>query len=185
MFAIRVGALDGRHPRAGERVLRRIAMATRPDARLFIDGGDPLRELRIPRPLSTGLTVVAMPRPAALDGGATIGTCRRFKRRNGSPRTAPPAACSDSAPLGIPVTLVALWYAVMAGPPPCPTDGGCSPTPWMPVALGLAMAVPFTIMLHPGVAAILGIGVALAWWQAQRTAMPPWWSLRWALAFAA
>jgi len=27
----------------------RIAMATTPDARLFVDGGDPLRELTIPR----------------------------------------------------------------------------------------------------------------------------------------
>lgn len=50
VFAVRVGALDGRHPRTGERALERIARATTPDARLFIDGGDPLRELRIPRP---------------------------------------------------------------------------------------------------------------------------------------
>jgi cyclopropane fatty-acyl-phospholipid synthase-like methyltransferase len=50
VFAVRVGALDGRHPEAGRRVLQRIAMATSPDARLFIDGGDPLREIRIPRP---------------------------------------------------------------------------------------------------------------------------------------
>jgi len=47
VFAVRVGALDGRHPAAGERALRRIALATTADARLFIDGGDPLRELRI------------------------------------------------------------------------------------------------------------------------------------------
>jgi hypothetical protein len=50
VFAVRVGALDGRHPKAGERVLERIAQATAPGARLFIDGGDPLRELTIPRP---------------------------------------------------------------------------------------------------------------------------------------
>ncbi|UBU08966.1 SAM-dependent methyltransferase [Nonomuraea gerenzanensis] len=49
VFALRVGALDGRHPDAGRRLLRRIASATRPGARLFIDGGDPLRELPIPR----------------------------------------------------------------------------------------------------------------------------------------
>ncbi|SCF21220.1 Methyltransferase domain-containing protein [Micromonospora viridifaciens] len=49
VFAVRVGALDGRHPQAGQRVLQRIAMATTPDARLFVDGGDPLRELPIPR----------------------------------------------------------------------------------------------------------------------------------------
>jgi len=49
VFAVRVGALDGRHPEAGDRVLRRIAAGTTADARLFIDGGDPLRELPIPR----------------------------------------------------------------------------------------------------------------------------------------
>jgi trans-aconitate methyltransferase len=49
VFAVRVGALDGRHPEVGQRMLQRIAMATTADARLFIDGGDPLRELRIPR----------------------------------------------------------------------------------------------------------------------------------------
>ncbi|HYH45706.1 MAG TPA: class I SAM-dependent methyltransferase [Thermoanaerobaculia bacterium] len=49
VFAVRVGALDGRHPKAGEQALRRIAMATTGDARLFIDGGDPLRELAIPK----------------------------------------------------------------------------------------------------------------------------------------
>ncbi len=50
VLAVRVGALDGRHPEAGARVLRRIAAATRPGARLFVDGGEPLRELAIPRP---------------------------------------------------------------------------------------------------------------------------------------
>ncbi|MEV0623580.1 class I SAM-dependent methyltransferase [Nonomuraea sp. NPDC050404] len=49
VFAVRVGAMDGRHPEAGERVLQRIAAATTAEARLFIDGGDPLREVRIPR----------------------------------------------------------------------------------------------------------------------------------------
>jgi cyclopropane fatty-acyl-phospholipid synthase-like methyltransferase len=49
VFAVRVGALDGRHPKAGERILERIARATTPGARLFVDGGDPLRELTIPR----------------------------------------------------------------------------------------------------------------------------------------
>ena len=49
MFAVRVGALDGRHPEAGQLALRRIARACTEDARLFIDGGDPLRELAIPR----------------------------------------------------------------------------------------------------------------------------------------
>jgi trans-aconitate methyltransferase len=50
VFAVRVGALDGRHPELGRLVQGRIARATRAGARLFIDGGDPLRELPIPRP---------------------------------------------------------------------------------------------------------------------------------------
>ena len=49
VFAVRVGALDGRDPRAGQVALRRIALATTRQARLFVDGGDPLRELAIPR----------------------------------------------------------------------------------------------------------------------------------------
>ncbi|TDE33607.1 methyltransferase domain-containing protein [Nonomuraea mesophila] len=49
VFAVRVGALDGRHPEVGQRVLQRIAAATTAQARLFIDGGDPIRELPIPR----------------------------------------------------------------------------------------------------------------------------------------
>lgn len=48
VFAVRVGALDGRHPEVGERVLQRIARATTTGARLFTDGGQPLRELPIP-----------------------------------------------------------------------------------------------------------------------------------------
>ena len=47
--AIRVGALDGRHPEAGRQALMRIAAALAPAGRLFIDGGDPLRELAFPR----------------------------------------------------------------------------------------------------------------------------------------
>jgi SAM-dependent methyltransferase len=42
-FAIRVGALDGRHPRAGVRARQRIAAALTPAGQLYIDGGDPLR----------------------------------------------------------------------------------------------------------------------------------------------
>ena len=44
-FAVRVGALDGRYPEAGARVRRRIAAALVPGGRLFVDGGDPLREI--------------------------------------------------------------------------------------------------------------------------------------------
>lgn len=44
-FAVRVGALDGRHPEAGAIAIRRIAAALTPGGRLLIDGGNPLREL--------------------------------------------------------------------------------------------------------------------------------------------
>jgi hypothetical protein len=50
VFAVRVGALDGRHRRAGEQALRRIASVSTEGARLFIDGGNPLGELALPRP---------------------------------------------------------------------------------------------------------------------------------------
>lgn len=43
--AIRVGALDGRHPELGRIALPRIAAALNPGGPLLIDGGDPLREL--------------------------------------------------------------------------------------------------------------------------------------------
>lgn len=44
-FAIRVGALDGRHPCDGIRARQRIQQALRPGGRLLIDGGTPLREV--------------------------------------------------------------------------------------------------------------------------------------------
>ena len=44
-FAVRVGALDGRHPDAGARARRRVAAALTSEGRLFIDGGDPLTEV--------------------------------------------------------------------------------------------------------------------------------------------
>ena len=47
--AIRVGALDGRHPEIEARALERIAAALTPGGRLLIDGGDPLREITLPR----------------------------------------------------------------------------------------------------------------------------------------
>ena len=46
-FAIRVGALDGRHPKAGQKALRQIAKALKPNGRLYIDGGNPLREVSV------------------------------------------------------------------------------------------------------------------------------------------
>lgn len=48
-FAVRVGALDGRHPTHEARALARIAAALAPHGRLYIDGGDPLREITLPR----------------------------------------------------------------------------------------------------------------------------------------
>ena len=48
-FAIRVGALDGRHPRLQERALENIAAALAPGGRLFIDGGAPLKEIPLRR----------------------------------------------------------------------------------------------------------------------------------------
>ncbi len=50
-FAMRVGALDGRHPEAGRAALARIKAALRPHGRLFIDGGDPLKEIDLFRGL--------------------------------------------------------------------------------------------------------------------------------------
>lgn len=44
-FADRVGALDGRHPAAGRLALPRLRVALVPGGRLFVDGGDPLREI--------------------------------------------------------------------------------------------------------------------------------------------
>lgn len=42
-FAVRVGALDGRHPEAGRIARHRIRNALVKGGRLYIDGGDPLR----------------------------------------------------------------------------------------------------------------------------------------------
>jgi len=47
-LAVRVGALDGRHPDVGRRAMARLAAALVPGGRVFIDGGNPLRELRLP-----------------------------------------------------------------------------------------------------------------------------------------
>lgn len=60
-FAVRVGALDGRHPQLQGPALARIARALTPEGRLFIDGGDPLRELPLPSVTMRFLTE----RPAA------------------------------------------------------------------------------------------------------------------------
>jgi SAM-dependent methyltransferase len=49
-FAVRVGVLDGRHPELEKAAFNRIAQALVKGGRLFLDGGDPLREV----PLSRG-----------------------------------------------------------------------------------------------------------------------------------
>lgn len=45
--AIRVGALDGRHPETGKLARAAIKAALVPSGKLYIDGGDPLREIEL------------------------------------------------------------------------------------------------------------------------------------------
>lgn len=45
--AIRVGALDGRHPEIERQALIRIAKALKKNGKLFIDGGEPLKEIKL------------------------------------------------------------------------------------------------------------------------------------------
>ena len=62
-FAARVGALDGRHPALGRLALPRIAAALSPTGRLFVDGGDPLREIPLGLgPHTQARTAAAHPR---------------------------------------------------------------------------------------------------------------------------
>ncbi|MEP6060332.1 MAG: class I SAM-dependent methyltransferase [Nitratireductor sp.] len=44
-LAVRVGALDGRHPDAGRHARRCIAAALKPNGTLYIDGGGPLQKV--------------------------------------------------------------------------------------------------------------------------------------------
>jgi SAM-dependent methyltransferase len=46
-FAVRVGALDGRHPAAGRVARQRINRALVKGGRLYVDGGTPLREVAL------------------------------------------------------------------------------------------------------------------------------------------
>lgn len=46
-FAVRVGALDGRHPAAGRIALGRLQQALVKDGLLFIDGGNPLKQVTL------------------------------------------------------------------------------------------------------------------------------------------
>ena len=43
--AVRVGAVDGRHPEIEEQALEKIAKALTPEGKMFIDGGNPLKEV--------------------------------------------------------------------------------------------------------------------------------------------
>ena len=52
-FAVRVGVLDGRHPDGESAALSAIATMLTPSGRLFIDGGDPLREIPLRRTAGT------------------------------------------------------------------------------------------------------------------------------------
>ncbi|WP_205600302.1 MULTISPECIES: class I SAM-dependent methyltransferase [Sphingobacterium] len=44
-IAVRVGALDGRHPNIEKQTLRKIAESLTKSGKLFIDGGNPLKEI--------------------------------------------------------------------------------------------------------------------------------------------
>lgn len=46
-FAIRVGALDGRHPEIEKESLHRISRVLKKNGKLFIDGGNPLKEIKL------------------------------------------------------------------------------------------------------------------------------------------
>lgn len=46
-FAIRVGALDGRHPEIEAAAISRISKVLKPKGKLFIDGGDPVSEVEL------------------------------------------------------------------------------------------------------------------------------------------
>ena len=46
-IAVRVGALDGRHPEIKKQSLHNIARSLKKNGRLFIDGGNPLKEIKL------------------------------------------------------------------------------------------------------------------------------------------
>lgn len=48
-FAVRVGVLDGRHNEMRDWSLLKIGKALKPGGQLFIDGGDPLRQVDLPK----------------------------------------------------------------------------------------------------------------------------------------
>ena len=49
-FAVRVGVLDGRHPERQSCAYARIAASLKSGGRLFVDGGNPLREIFLDPP---------------------------------------------------------------------------------------------------------------------------------------
>ena len=46
-FAIRVGSLDGRHPEIEEAAIQNIKKALKRNGKLFIDGGNPIKQLNL------------------------------------------------------------------------------------------------------------------------------------------
>lgn len=46
-IAVRVGALDGRHPEIEKQALHKISKALTKEGKLFIDGGNPLKEISL------------------------------------------------------------------------------------------------------------------------------------------
>lgn len=46
-FGIRVGALDGRHPEIQQQALANISKSLKKNGKLFIDGGNPLKEIKL------------------------------------------------------------------------------------------------------------------------------------------
>ena len=46
-FAIRVGALDGRHPEIEKQAFNNISKALKKNGKLFIDGGEPLKVVKL------------------------------------------------------------------------------------------------------------------------------------------
>lgn len=59
-FAVRVGALDGRHPQLEQLTHERIRRALIPGGRLYVDGGAPLRQILLDD-VASSLTIRATP----------------------------------------------------------------------------------------------------------------------------
>ena len=46
-FAIRVGAMDGRHPESWQTAIKNIKAVLKKDGKMYIDGGSPLKEVNL------------------------------------------------------------------------------------------------------------------------------------------